>query len=297
MPKDVGLLIVMGALLLAVAVFIIGWLRQTWANQSHGGAGSGVVMPPPLSGPSASGVWKVSTAIYNWYDLLLAGFIAGVYILPMFVEMFSKKELEVEINLEAAVATIMVQFFMVAMVIGFVAWRQNPVRWLGLQWRMWPLVFPIAILGVLFTWGVLGVLQAGGFIDWLQGHLGNDGKQDVVKAFTETDDTVTLSVLVVMAVIVAPLTEEIMFRGYFYPVAKRFIGRTEAIIFSSLVFAVIHNNAMALLPLCVLAILLALAYEFTGSIWAPIGIHTLFNGATVGAQLALKYGLIQDQGL
>ena len=95
----------------------------------------------------------------------------------------------------------------------------------------------------------------------------------------------------------APLTQEIMFRAYFYPVPKRFIGRTEAIIFSSLVFAVIHNNAMALLPLCVLGILLALAYEFTGSIWAPIGIHTLFNGATVGAQLAIKYGLLEDPGL
>ena len=57
---------------------------------------------------------------------------------------------------------------------------------------------------------------------------GNDGKQEVVKAFTENDDPVMLGLLVLLAVVVAPLTEEILFRGYLYPVAKRFVGRWSA---------------------------------------------------------------------
>jgi uncharacterized protein len=322
MPKDVGFWIVLGALLLAVGVFVFGLLRQRglggykgvpdavmppelpneaagppplpeeWTPYSTGSSWAGEASPVALSGPMRPGWWRVSSNVYNWYDLLLAGFIATIYLLPMFMG----GQPEVKVTFSVALSTILTQLFLMAMVIGFVAWRQNPSRWLGLRWPMWPLVFPIAIVGVLFTWGVLGVLQMVGFIDWLQSLLGNDGKQDVVKAFTEADSPLLLATLVVMAVVVAPLTEEVMFRGYFYPVAKRYIGRAEAIIFSSLVFAVIHHNAMALLPLFVLAVLLALAYEFTGSIWAPIGIHTLFNGATVGAQLAIKYGLIQEPG-
>ncbi|MFC7338382.1 type II CAAX prenyl endopeptidase Rce1 family protein [Haloferula chungangensis] len=324
MPNDVGFWIVLGALLLAVVVFVFGWMRQrvvgasqqaltepisppdvndeavgppplpeTWTPYAPGSSWAGAQTPPPLSGPMTPGWWRVSSGIYNWYDLLLAGFIAMIYLLPMFMG----PQPEVKVTFSMALITIMMQLFLMTLVIGFVAWRQNPSRWLGLRWPMWPLVFPIAIVGVLLTWAVLGALQMLGFIEWLQGLLGNDGKQDVVKAFSETDSPLVLGTLVVMAVVIAPLTEEVMFRGYFYPVAKRYIGRVEAIVFSSLIFAVIHHNAMALVPLFILAVLLALAYEFTGSIWAPIGIHALFNGATVGAQLAIKYGLLQDPGL
>ena len=295
MPKDVGFWIQISALALAIVVFGVGWMRQR-AFVARGVAPdvlADVVVPPPLSGPMTPGWWRVSTAIYNRYDLLLMGLIAGIYLSPLFIELIQGKQETPKMSVGMALATIVMQFFMVGMVMGVVAWRQNPVCWLGLRWPMWPLVFPIAIVGVLLTWGVLGVLQITNFFEWLQGLLGNDGKQEVVKAFTENDDPVMLGLLVLLAVVVAPLTEEILFRGYLYPVAKRFVGRWSAIIFGALVFAVLHHNAQALIPLFVLGVLLTLAYEFTGSIWAPIGIHTLFNGATVCAQLAIKNGLIE----
>jgi membrane protease YdiL (CAAX protease family) len=39
---------------------------------------------------------------------------------------------------------------------------------------------------------------------------------------------------------------------------------------------------------------LALAYEWTGSLWAAISIHFFFNGATVAMQLALRAGLFPE---
>lgn len=299
MPKDVGFWIVVSAVILAVVVFVIGWMSQRSQDAVREAADEmpeGMV-PPPLSGPQGEGWWRVSTLIYNRFDLGLMAFVAGFYLLPLALEIIVGKNEIGEVTIGMAVMTIGIQLFMAALVIGFVAWRVQPTRWLGLKWPMWPLVFPISIVGVLFTWGVLGVLQEVGFFDWLQGGLGGDGKQEVVKAFAEIEDPLTLGLMVVMAVVVAPLTEEILFRGYVYPVAKRFIGRWAALIFGALIFAAIHNNAQALIPLFVLAVLLTLAYEFTGSIWAPIGIHALFNAATVAAQLAIKFEFIQDPGV
>ncbi len=82
-------------------------------------------------------------------------------------------------------------------------------------------------------------------------------------------------------VILAPVCEEIVFRGYIYGATKRFTDRFFACLFSSLLFAVAHYNINALLPLLFLAILLTVAYELTGSLWAPISIHALFNATTL----------------
>jgi membrane protease YdiL (CAAX protease family) len=316
MPTDLGFWIVMGAFFAAVVVFVVGWVRQRRlegrelamdmvaeaVNRPPLPGSETVVNTPyatpreetaPLSDAGTAGWWRISTTIYRGYDLVLMLIVAGVYLLPLFLELFLGKQEVPKLTMEMALGTIVMQFFMVAVVIGCVAWRQKPAIWLGLRWRMWPLVIPISIVGVLLTWGVLGILQMTQFFEWLQGLLGNDGKQEVVKAFTETNDPLLLGTLVILAVVVAPLTEEILFRGYLYPVAKRFIGRGAAVIFGALIFAVLHHNAQALIPLFVLGVLLTLAYEFTGSIWAPIGIHTLFNGATVAVQLAIKYGLME----
>ena len=93
--------------------------------------------------------------------------------------------------------------------------------------------------------------------------------------------------------IVAPIAEEVVFRGYLYPAAKHFCGPVGGILFSSLVFAAAHGNVVALLPLFVLAVLLCLIFEFTGSIWANISVHFLFNGATVALQLLARSGLVE----
>jgi membrane protease YdiL (CAAX protease family) len=44
---------------------------------------------------------------------------------------------------------------------------------------------------------------------------------------------------------------------------------------------VVHYNINALIPLFFLAIVLTIAYELTGSIWAPIIIHALVNANTL----------------
>lgn len=88
-------------------------------------------------------------------------------------------------------------------------------------------------------------------------------------------------VVVLIAVGAAPLTEELVFRGCLYGVARRKLGRLPAILGTSLVFALIHAHLATIPALFVLAIGLALLYEATGSLWAPILAHAAFNGLNV----------------
>ncbi|HWL52620.1 MAG TPA: type II CAAX endopeptidase family protein [Chthoniobacteraceae bacterium] len=89
------------------------------------------------------------------------------------------------------------------------------------------------------------------------------------------------------SVIVAPICEEFLFRGYIYGTLRRFLGPGLAIGLSSLLFAAIHVNLLALPILFLLAICLALAYEATGSIVVPIVMHLGFNSITLISTLYL----------
>ena len=84
-----------------------------------------------------------------------------------------------------------------------------------------------------------------------------------------------------MAIIVAPVAEEVIFRGYFYGVIRRYGGRIPAILTSSLLFAAIHVHLPSVPGLILLATILCLLYERTGSLWAPITMHAAFNASTI----------------
>ena len=178
------------------------------------------------------------------------------------------------------------------MVVAFVLWRVKLAEWLGLRWKMWPLAFAIAPLTVFFMWCLMGTLHISGWNGWLERSLGIDSMQEAVKLLQEAKDPLVIILMAIAAVIVAPLAEEVIFRGYLYPAAKRFCGTAGAILFSSLVFAAAHGNVVALLPLFALAVILCLLYEFTGSIWACISVHFLFNAATVSIQLLARSGIV-----
>jgi len=85
-----------------------------------------------------------------------------------------------------------------------------------------------------------------------------------------------------VAALVAPVTEEFIFRGYFYGVLRRYVGVIPAMLFTSALFAAIHMNGPVFLPLFVLAMCLTLAYEATGSLLVPMLMHALFNSVMLG---------------
>jgi membrane protease YdiL (CAAX protease family) len=80
-----------------------------------------------------------------------------------------------------------------------------------------------------------------------------------------------------VTIVVAPLGEEVLFRGILYPTIKQAGFRHLALWVTSLAFAAIHLNAVTFVPLLVLSVLLILLYERTNNLLAPIAAHSVFN--------------------
>lgn len=280
--------------------FLAGWLGGALLVFALGAGWRWVrpSRPPTLPlGPGLGG-WRVRESLYHPLDLAVMAFFVGYYgVFQLLVS--GQDEPRREVDLEMLVANALLQGFLVMIVLAVMARRVEPVEWLGLRWRVGSLPGRVALVGAvgigatvvtsLFAYG----LEWLGWFGWLLERLGHgerdEAVQEVVQAFAKADDPWLLGMLCVTAVVVAPVTEEVIFRGYLYPVAKRYAGRGVAVLFSALFFSMIHLNAMALLPLTLLAVGLVLAYEWSGSIWVPIGIHAIFNGVTVFFQLAQKF--------
>ncbi|MFM8365125.1 MAG: lysostaphin resistance A-like protein, partial [Verrucomicrobiota bacterium] len=112
--------------------------------------------------------------------------------------------------------------------------------------------------------------------------LGPDtAPQPIVEFLMENPGWRERLAVALIAIIAAPLTEELVFRGCLYGIARQKFGRLPAILGTSLVFALIHAHVATIPALFVLAIGLALLYEATGSLWAPILAHAAFNGLNV----------------
>jgi len=148
-------------------------------------------------------------------------------------------------------------------------------------------LFGVRRLGPLQTLGLALVLMlplllvvngvAWGTASWLQSFWPELEAQDAVRAFRDSGDAAARIVLGVAAVVVAPLVEELIFRGFIYGVIKRYTDAWFAALCSALLFAVVHFHVGSLLPLAVLALLLCAAYELSGSLLVPMLLHALFN--------------------
>jgi membrane protease YdiL (CAAX protease family) len=240
------------------------------------------VLPPSLP------VGKVPVWFYGPLDLVGVACVFGVFGALVLSSAGASRDMVPDLKPATLLINIGFQFVMAGAVAVVVVKRVGWVAWLGLRWRGWPWVFVIAPCAVLIMWAVFGGLQECGYMDWMES-LGVETVQDTVKLLQQSDDPLILGLMAVAAVIAAPLCEEVVFRGYFYPVMKRYAGLWPAAVCSALVFAAAHGNLTALLPLFVFGGLLVLIYEKTGSLWAPVAVHCCFNSATVIAQFAVRY--------
>ncbi len=102
-------------------------------------------------------------------------------------------------------------------------------------------------------------------------------EQDILKLVRRAKSPAVRAYFLFMAVVLAPVVEEGLFRGFIYPAVKRRAGIVRALVIVSVLFAVVHHNVGVFGPLVVLALLLGLAYEVTGNLIVPITIHSLFN--------------------
>lgn len=134
--------------------------------------------------------------------------------------------------------------------------------------------------------GVTSLLLCGWLVGdfsnrYLEGLFGELDVQEPVKLLQESSSTLQFVLTVFLACVAAPLVEELLFRGYLYGTVKSLTHPVFAAVVVGGLFAVVHGNLPALLPLWVFSILLTIAYEATRCLWVPIGMHAFFNAANI----------------
>ena len=108
-----------------------------------------------------------------------------------------------------------------------------------------------------------------------------------IRLLLETTGLLPRITFLAFAVFLAPIVEEVLFRGILLPLLARRIGPVPATVLSSIGFAAIHADLGSFAPLTLLAIALSLAYARTRSLRVPIAMHMLFNAANLLLLFAL----------
>lgn len=109
-----------------------------------------------------------------------------------------------------------------------------------------------------------------------------------------TRDPQQLPWFILSAVLVAPLAEELFFRGMLYPALRQRIGVWGGIVISAAAFAAAHlltegtlgGGALVFVLILPLGVLLAWLYERRGTLAVPVAVHMTFNLVTMLLMLA-----------
>jgi membrane protease YdiL (CAAX protease family) len=125
------------------------------------------------------------------------------------------------------------------------------------------------------------------------------GSQSVAKDLGADKGGIDMVLGAVLVVGVAPFAEEFFFRGFFYRALRSRCSVIVAAGIDGVVFGGIHYTDPKVLPLlpilAVLGFLFCLLYEYTGTLFAPIALHSINNGiayaGTVDGSTAISVGL------
>ena len=138
----------------------------------------------------------------------------------------------------------------------------------------------LGIIAILIFLPLASVLQHFSF-NALE-HLGiKPIAQEAVQALRNARHGPGLLVFALVTVVIAPLGEELLFRGVLYPAIKSAGFPKLAWWGTSILFAAIHFNRSIFLPLLLLSLLLVWLYERTDNLIAPLSAHALFNAANL----------------
>lgn len=222
--------------------------------------------------PKTRVMYGIGLLLWVLLGFVTAQFIVGVpYLLLVQAGMLTASTL-----LDTVIAAV-VYTLTLGIVIGV------PYKWLGVRvtkkelgLTRWPNLMdvvytPIAFIVYMMCAAVLtmAVMVAFPNIDMTQEQ--QVGFDDISQGYEYVLAFLTL-------VIIAPVAEEVLIRGYLYGRIRKYFSVVAAAAATAVLFSAMHvqlNVAISLLPI---GIILVVLREKTGSIWAGIFLHMLKNG-------------------
>ncbi|MBP8257162.1 MAG: CPBP family intramembrane metalloprotease [Opitutaceae bacterium] len=113
----------------------------------------------------------------------------------------------------------------------------------------------------------------------------NTRQQELVDMLTRTDSPLLVSIMTALAIVFAPIVEELVFRAGVFRYLRSRLPGIPAYLVSAIFFSALHANSAAFVPLVVFGIVLAFVYERTGRLSICIFAHATFNLHTLAILL------------
>jgi uncharacterized protein len=112
-----------------------------------------------------------------------------------------------------------------------------------------------------------------------------DEEDDLPQELGADESTVNLLLVAVLVTVLAPVAEELFFRGFLFPAMWRRLGLAAGVIGTGALFGVTHAGSSEpefLAPLAVFGAALCLLYKWTGSLLPCMVLHALNNSLALG---------------
>ena len=147
-----------------------------------------------------------------------------------------------------------------------------PPGWGGLRRAVKPVLLgALAYAGVAIGWSLVLQLVHGGPIP----------EQPIVELIRQTTSPATIALAFLGGALVAPVVEEVLFRGMLYLPLRRALGVRWAAVIVGVLFALVHSYLWGLPQLFVLSLVFVALFECTGTLLAPIAAHAAYNAVQI----------------
>jgi len=290
--------IFLGICLLVIGFIAVGrifYCRKTGASGHAAPAEGPELTEIGVESEQGSGFrGSMGKGILNHVDLLVVALIYG-FLLILWVGTYvvdlkgvgEEKDFKLTGDLVATAA--MSQLFFLLLPLIMVSGRQSPIEFFGLKKRLGLRWLGMILGAYLLIFLVNIMLSVAGYADLVGSLFETSEQQDLVKHLQGAESTgMDYFFAFFLAVVLAPICEEFLYRGYLNPVIEKYGGKHFAIILVGFLFAVVHGGVYPLLPLFFFGMILGYLYDATKSLWAPIICHALFNGSSVVASYVVK---------
>ena len=218
--------------------------------------------------------------------LIAGGFVVlGEVVSPLFsiglVEFFSK-DLSIELSqalkiffgyLFMAIPPLLIVYYQIKSLNGEFLFKNDYFQFKGLPikdaimhgFKGWLMIIPFVLLVSLIM---------NSLID------NQNGSNPLLEIVLNNNNYLSFILLFLTTTLLAPLFEEIIFRGILLPILSRDFGIILGISISAFIFALAHLSISEMPPLLVLGIGLGITRIVSGSLLSSVIMHSLWNGLT-----------------